>query len=113
MESPPSKLLPDAGPLPGRESPQPKGAETDSGADPGVQALRARIQDCSRRELVALVLSDQAEPWRRGQRILVETYLQELPGLQANVEGVLDLIYSEVVLRLRDGETPQLEEYVE
>src|SRR5262245_55042983 len=56
--------------------------------------------------------ADQAERWQRGERVLVETYLEQFPSLRADAEALLDLVFSEVVLRERLGESPRLEEYV-
>src|SRR5262249_38075193 len=54
---------------------------------------------------------DQRSRWLRGERAPVETYLQQHPGLRADVELMLDLIYQEVLLRLERGEQARLEEY--
>ena len=55
---------------------------------------------------------EQRECWRQGKRLLVETFLEQYSALHADSEAVLDLIYSEIVLREEYGETPQLEEYL-
>ena len=57
-------------------------------------------------------LDDQSRRWRQGARVLVETYLQREPALAEDSEAVLDLVYHEVQLRRRRGETPQLDEYI-
>jgi tetratricopeptide (TPR) repeat protein len=41
----------------------------------------------------------------------VEEYVGQHPGLRSDPEGLLDLIYQEVVLRQGRGEVPQLEDY--
>jgi tRNA A-37 threonylcarbamoyl transferase component Bud32 len=58
------------------------------------------------------VRDDQYARWQAGERILVEDYLRSHPALADNEEALLDLIYSEVLLREEHGEEPQLEEYV-
>ncbi len=58
------------------------------------------------------VRAEQAERWRRGERVLVEAYLEREPALDADTEAVLDLVYSEALLREERGEHPTLEEYV-
>jgi tetratricopeptide (TPR) repeat protein/tRNA A-37 threonylcarbamoyl transferase component Bud32 len=63
------------------------------------------------RTILGLVLKHQRKAWRRGEPILVETYLAQEPTLQADAQAVLDLIYHEIVLREESGELPQLEEY--
>jgi eukaryotic-like serine/threonine-protein kinase len=62
--------------------------------------------------LLSLVLRHQSRAWRRGERAAVEDYLAQQPGLRADAEAVLDLIYNEVLLREEDGESPRLEEYL-
>src|SRR5581483_9110981 len=59
-----------------------------------------------------LFLDDQRRRWRLGQRALVESYVERHPALVGNPEHLLDLIYNEVVLREKAGETPRLEEYL-
>ncbi len=55
---------------------------------------------------------DQRRRWEQGERVLVEAYLEQLPGLRSEPEEVLALIEHEVVLRQEMGETPHLEEYL-
>jgi eukaryotic-like serine/threonine-protein kinase len=62
---------------------------------------------------VSLLRADQRERWRRGERILVETYLQQQAIERGDTEALLDLIYNEIVLREEHQETPQLAEYIE
>src|SRR5260370_1355856 len=61
--------------------------------------------------LVARLLVDQRRRWQQGERVLVEAYLEQYPGLQGNVEALLDLIYNEVILREEHGEISQLAGY--
>jgi tetratricopeptide (TPR) repeat protein/tRNA A-37 threonylcarbamoyl transferase component Bud32 len=61
--------------------------------------------------LLGVVLKHQRETWRRGEPVLVETYLEQQPVLQADAQATLDLIYQEIVLREESGESPQLDEY--
>src|SRR5256885_967075 len=65
-------------------------------------------QQLSRAEWLAFLYVDQHQRWHRGERALVENYLQAQPKLLADDEGVLDLIFSEMVLREALGEAPQL-----
>jgi tetratricopeptide (TPR) repeat protein len=55
---------------------------------------------------------DQRERWQRGESVLVETYVERFPALRTNPDGLLDLIYNEIVLREESGEQPQLEDYL-
>jgi hypothetical protein len=77
-------------------------------------ALRARLdglEPLEPAEQIDAVRADQQRYWVRGVRLTVETYLAALPSLEASQEAVLDLIYGEILLRERQGETPQLGEY--
>lgn len=63
--------------------------------------------------LGTLLRRDQRERWHRGERVLVESYCQQQPGLREARELVLDLIYNEIYLREEDSDQPKLEEYVQ
>ncbi len=58
------------------------------------------------------LLIDQRRRWEQGERVLVEAYLERLPGLRSEAEEVLVLIEHEIVLRQERGEAPRLEEYL-
>jgi WD40 repeat protein len=62
--------------------------------------------------LAEVLRADQERRWGRGERILVETYLEQYPGLRQREEAVLDLLYCEYLLREAADEMPQPEEYV-
>jgi tetratricopeptide (TPR) repeat protein/tRNA A-37 threonylcarbamoyl transferase component Bud32 len=64
------------------------------------------------RALLTLVLRHQSRAWGRGVRATVEDYLAQEPALREDEAAVLDLIYHEIVLREKRGESPQLEEYL-
>lgn len=53
------------------------------------------------------------EQWLNGQRVCVEDFLQRVPQTQGNEEALLDLIYTEYVLRDERGESPGVQEYVQ
>jgi serine/threonine-protein kinase len=62
--------------------------------------------------LLAAMLDDQRRSWQQGERVLVESFLKRVPELQDDHAGLLDLIYSEIVLREHAGEHPAPEEYL-
>ena len=64
---------------------------------------------CVRSRLV----EDHRECWRRGERMPVEAYLERFRPSGVDAAELLDLIYNEVVLREEDGESPQLDEYLD
>jgi WD40 repeat protein/tetratricopeptide (TPR) repeat protein len=61
--------------------------------------------------LVSLLQEDQRRRWQQGEHIPAEAYLESHPTLRDDLEGFLDLIYNEILLREQAGETPRLEEY--
>ena len=56
---------------------------------------------------------DQRRRWARGDRVLVESYLQQHPDLSRNAAVLVELIESEYLLRCELGETPSLDEYLD
>ena len=61
--------------------------------------------------LLERLLAEQCERWQRGDRVAVEVCLEPHPALRDDAEAVLHLVFNEVVLREKAGETPRLEEY--
>jgi serine/threonine protein kinase len=60
---------------------------------------------------VTVLLEDQQQRWRRGERMLVEAYLANEGHLRGDSEAQLELILHEVLLRRERGEAPALAEY--
>jgi hypothetical protein len=63
-------------------------------------------------KLVAKLQAHQRTCWQQGDLIPVEVYLERYPILRTHAEGLLDLIYHEVLLREERGEQRQLEDYL-
>lgn len=61
---------------------------------------------------VASLRADQRRRWHSEEQVRVEGYLVDYPGLASDSEGLLDLIYNEVLLREESGEKPTAAEYV-
>ncbi len=97
------------GPLPGKDTQERRRNPQET----GLQALRDRIGALSSAELGNILRADQVERWQHGERVLVEAYLAKWPELPMHTEVLLELIYSEVVLREQLGEQPQESEYLE
>ena len=57
-------------------------------------------------ELVELLLADQRLRWRAGRPVPAEAYLELYPGLGADPERVLDLVYGEFLVRQELGQDP-------
>jgi WD40 repeat protein len=64
------------------------------------------------RQLVARLEEEQRVRWQRGERVLVEVYLEQHPALRAEADGIVDLLYNEFLLRQKAGEAPRLEDYL-
>jgi tetratricopeptide (TPR) repeat protein len=62
-------------------------------------------------QVVAVLLVEQCERWRRGQFIPAEIYLDQHPEVQANAEAAVELIYGEFLFRERRGEAPTSAEF--
>jgi serine/threonine protein kinase len=62
--------------------------------------------------LVAVLRVDQRERWQIGEPVPAESYLQDYPALQTDVEHAVELVYAEFLVREEQGEVPTLEEYV-
>jgi formylglycine-generating enzyme required for sulfatase activity/tRNA A-37 threonylcarbamoyl transferase component Bud32 len=74
-------------------------------------ALRAHAEREPLERWTLLVRKDHEARWLRGEHVPVEAYLEALPQLQDHLSEVMELIYQEVVLRVRAGRAPTLEEY--
>ncbi|MBY0521885.1 MAG: protein kinase [Gemmataceae bacterium] len=90
-----------------RSEPAKDGASSNS-----LQDLLAQADKMDRCALLAMLRVDQRKRWQRGERILAEAYFTRLPHLAADEEAVLDMIYSEVVLRDELGDAPGVDEFV-
>lgn len=62
--------------------------------------------------LSAALRQDQRERWLRGERALVESYVERHPELASDTPALLELIESEISLREELGESPQPDEYL-
>jgi serine/threonine protein kinase/predicted Zn-dependent protease len=95
-------------PRPNSQAPEPAVASPAHSLGSFLTGLGA----ATRSEWLALLRADQHKRWRRNDRISVEAYLDVMPELQTDAEVVVDLIFSEVLLREERGERPQPEEYL-
>ena len=83
------------------------------GQRPDVQEFLGRWPGLAPLDVVAVLRVDQRQRWQAGERVPVEAYLERFPDVGADGEGVLDLVYSEFLLREELGEIPTLDEYRE
>ena len=98
---------------------------TPSNDSPGTQLaavrpladVRAWVRENAGRTAGALIDAlqhDQQARWEQGERVPAEAYLQMLAGADPRIaadEQTIDLIYSEILLRRDQGESPSLAEY--
>ena len=78
---------------------------------PSLFERQAQMNSLNEAEVLAVLRGDQFKRWHRGERVPLEKYLVYVPGLKHRPEAVLDLLYSEVLLREELGERPQITEY--
>ncbi len=97
------------------EPPVVPGAKPDP--DPEFRASAADLREHLTRmpgltsdEVVELLCADQAERWRRGERVPAEAYLALHPNLPDDAD-TFELVYSEFALREDLGEAPALAEF--
>src|SRR5438105_10801557 len=62
---------------------------------------------------LAQIQCDQRQRWLRGQRTLVEVYIQSVPALATQADAIFALVVSEIHLRQELGEAPGRPEYVQ
>lgn len=60
---------------------------------------------------LSLLLQRQEEAWAQGQPIPIEQLLADLPTSSAEMDGILELVHNEVVLREIAGQIPNLADY--
>src|SRR3954451_18139873 len=68
--------------------------------------LLARAGELPPARLAELLLADQAERWRQGQRVTVLDYLERYPALRAYPDALQDLVIGECELRRDRGDPP-------
>src|ERR1700722_11704618 len=61
---------------------------------------------------IASLCANQRRRWQTGERVSVEEYLNEYPELGSHPDGLLDLLYNEVLLREELGDQPTSKEYI-
>jgi tetratricopeptide (TPR) repeat protein len=80
------------------------------GKDPGPVSAPVTTSSAS---LAAALVQEHRERWRRGERIPVELYLERSGLPRVETTTLLDMVYNEVLLREEDGESPDVQEYLD
>src|SRR5262249_22873605 len=91
-----------------REGPMPEPASGD------LFPTLDRLAPLSPAELLRLLLGKQRQDWERGDRVLVEEYLERLRAAGESwldAEGALALLSHEIALREERGDRPGIDEY--
>src|SRR5258708_35461381 len=83
-----------------------------SALDSSLGGLPGRAAALSRERTLAGLRADQRRRWLRGEALSVEGYRECMPFLIDDAETLLDLIFSEILLREELGESPTLDEYL-
>jgi serine/threonine-protein kinase len=83
-----------------------------AGLSPDLDAFLAQAEPLSPAELAAVLRVDRRRRWERGERIPAECYLERFPKLSEDPESALDFIYSELLLREKQGEHPDLDGFL-
>src|SRR5262245_56052573 len=81
-----------------------------TGQQPQIESFVSEWPAMSISELAAVARIDLRQRWRRGEQPAAGDYLARFPQLQAEPELIVDLIYSEFLVREELGQRPQLGE---
>jgi hypothetical protein len=82
------------------------------GRPPDLSAFLAEVGSLSTADLAAVLRVDQRQRWQNGERVPAESYLERHPGVRADGEAVVDLIFNEFLLREQLGERPNAAEFL-
>jgi serine/threonine protein kinase/WD40 repeat protein/tetratricopeptide (TPR) repeat protein len=84
----------------------------EQGQQPDLDLFLAEIGSLTPEQLLVVLRVDQRRRWQQGAPVRAEAYLEKYAFLRDDSERVVDLIYSEYLLREAAGEAPVVEEYV-
>jgi hypothetical protein len=84
---------------------------TSPSPDESLRALLARSPHLGERELANLLRADHSRRWAQGEGVLVEHYLDLVPGLAGKPQVLLDLVYTDVLRREAAGERLDPDDY--
>jgi serine/threonine-protein kinase len=82
------------------------------GQRPDMDAFLAGQGPLAPADTAAALRVDQRERWQAGERVPAEDYLRRHPGVAADPEAAVDVIFNEFLLRDRLGERPEPDEYL-
>jgi WD40 repeat protein/tetratricopeptide (TPR) repeat protein len=82
------------------------------GQEPRVDDFLAQAGIREPRQILEVLLVDQAERFRLGRWVAAESYLESFPTVRDDPEQAVDLVFGEYLLREEIGEQPAPEEYL-
>ena len=113
LTPPPARAAPAARPMARLGGPAvPPALARGAGRPARRRRLPRRRAGARPEEAVAVLRADQRERWRAGEPVAAEWYFERFPGLLADPELALDLIFGEFLLREAAGEAPEVDEYL-
>jgi len=81
------------------------------GRQPGLDDFLEQAGPLSPASLAAVLRVDQCHRWQAGEDVRAEIYLQRYPKILAEPDHAIDLIFNELLIRERLGDSPDVEEY--
>ena len=84
----------------------------EQGQQPDLDTFLSQIGSLTPEQMIVILRVDQRQRWRQGAPVRAETYLEKYASLYQDRESVVDLVYSEYLLREAAGETSLLEDYL-
>src|SRR6516164_8738675 len=84
----------------------------EQGQRPDLDTFLTQIGSLTPEQMIVILRVDQRQRWQQGAPVRAETYLEKYASLYQDRESVLDLVYSEYLLREAAGETSLLEDYL-
>jgi serine/threonine protein kinase/WD40 repeat protein len=82
------------------------------GQRPDLRTFLAEAGTLTPSEMAAVLRVDQSARWQKGERVAVESYLQEFAAVAADPEAALDVVYGEFLVREELGDGPTAAEYL-
>lgn len=84
----------------------------EQGQQPDLDVFLAETGSLTPEQFIVVLRVDQRRRWAQGTPVRAEAYRERYAFLRNDSERLLDLIYSEYLLREAAGEAPVVEEYV-
>src|SRR5262245_25009101 len=81
------------------------------GQEPSIEEFLAEWPEISPRDLAAVLRVDLRQRWRQGEQLGSEEFLRRFPQLASEAELVVDLIYTEFLIREELYHRPALAEF--